>query len=80
MASVCGGSLALMDAGVPISAPAAGVALGLVTRYEKDSKHIQDYRILTDILVNKLVYLLFKIMYSFVSYPICCSNRESKII
>jgi polyribonucleotide nucleotidyltransferase len=32
MASVCGGSLALMDAGVPVSAPVAGVAIGLVTR------------------------------------------------
>jgi polyribonucleotide nucleotidyltransferase len=31
MASVCGSSLALMDAGVPISAPVAGVAMGLVT-------------------------------------------------
>ncbi len=30
MASVCGGSLALMDAGVPIKAPVAGVAMGLV--------------------------------------------------
>ncbi|KAH8383573.1 hypothetical protein KR009_009337 [Drosophila setifemur] len=51
MASVCGGSLALMDAGVPVSAPAAGVAIGLVTKYEgDDTKHMQDYRILTDIL------------------------------
>lgn len=51
MASVCGGSLALMDAGVEISAPAAGVAVGLVTRYEgSDTKHIHDYRLLTDIL------------------------------
>ncbi|KAG8238639.1 hypothetical protein J437_LFUL018238 [Ladona fulva] len=51
MASVCGGSLALMDAGVPVSSPAAGVAMGLVTRYQgTDTKHIEDYRILTDIL------------------------------
>ncbi|XP_037711759.1 polyribonucleotide nucleotidyltransferase 1, mitochondrial [Drosophila subpulchrella] len=51
MASVCGGSLALMDAGVPVSAPAAGVAIGLVTKFEnEDTKHLQDYRILTDIL------------------------------
>lgn len=49
MATVCAGSMALMDAGVPISAPAAGVAIGLVTKYEKDdTKHIEDYRILTD--------------------------------
>ena len=32
MASVCGGSMALMDAGVDLSAPAAGVAMGLVSR------------------------------------------------
>lgn len=52
MASVCGGSLALMDAGVNVSAPAAGVAIGLMSRYEGlDTKHLSDYRILTDILV-----------------------------
>lgn len=51
MASVCGGSMALMDAGVPVHAPAAGVAIGLITKYENnDTKHLQDYRILTDIL------------------------------
>lgn len=49
MATVCAGSMALMDAGVPILAPAAGVAMGLVTKYnENDTKHIEDYRILTD--------------------------------
>ena len=41
-ASICGSSLALMDAGVPIKAPVAGMAMGLVMR---DSQ----YRILTDI-------------------------------
>ena len=49
MATVCAGSMALMDAGVPIAAPAAGVAMGLITRYENDdTKHIEEYRILTD--------------------------------
>ncbi|MBI3794037.1 MAG: polyribonucleotide nucleotidyltransferase [Nitrospinae bacterium] len=43
MASVCGGTLALMDAGVKIKAPVAGVAMGLVTEGEK-------YAIITDIL------------------------------
>ncbi len=43
MASVCGTSLALMDAGVPIKAPVAGVAMGLVKEGDK-------YAILTDIL------------------------------
>lgn len=49
MATVCAGSMALMDAGVPISAPAAGVAMGLITKYSRDdTKHIEHYRILTD--------------------------------
>jgi polyribonucleotide nucleotidyltransferase len=43
MASVCGGSLSLMDAGVPISAPVAGIAMGLI----KEGEHV---RILSDIL------------------------------
>jgi len=43
MASVCGTSLALMDAGVPIKAPVAGVAMGLV-------KEGDEYAVLTDIL------------------------------
>jgi polyribonucleotide nucleotidyltransferase len=43
MASVCGSTLALMDAGVPIKAPVAGVAMGLIT---DDSGR---YKILTDI-------------------------------
>jgi hypothetical protein len=53
MATVCGGSLALMDAGVPISSPAAGVAIGLISRYTgNDTKHMEEYRLLTDILVS----------------------------
>ena len=53
MASVCGGSLALMDAGVPISAPAAGVAIGLMTKVDnEDPTVIRDYRLLTDLLVS----------------------------
>jgi polyribonucleotide nucleotidyltransferase len=42
MASVCGSTLALMDTGVPITAPVAGVAMGLI-------KEGEQYRILTDI-------------------------------
>ncbi len=44
MASVCGGSLSMMDAGVPLKAPVAGVAMGLIL--EKSG----DFAILTDIL------------------------------
>ena len=43
MASVCGGSLALMDAGVPIKAPVAGIAMGLI-------KEGNRFAVLTDIL------------------------------
>ena len=43
MASVCGSSLSMMDAGVPTSAPVAGVAMGLI-------KEGDDYAVLTDIL------------------------------
>jgi polyribonucleotide nucleotidyltransferase len=43
MATVCSGTLSLMDSGVPIKAPVAGVAMGLVKEGDK-------YRILTDIL------------------------------
>jgi polyribonucleotide nucleotidyltransferase len=43
MASVCGASLSLMDAGVPLKAPVAGVAMGLV-------KEGNRYAVLTDIL------------------------------
>jgi polyribonucleotide nucleotidyltransferase len=42
MASVCGGTLSLMDAGVPIAAPVAGIAMGLVKEGDK-------YAVLTDI-------------------------------
>ena len=43
MASVCGGSLSMMDAGVPLKAPVAGVAMGLILEGD-------DFAVLTDIL------------------------------
>ncbi|MFO0741909.1 MAG: polyribonucleotide nucleotidyltransferase [Labilithrix sp.] len=49
MASVCGGSLSLMDAGVPIKAPCAGIAMGLVTDGPVDKSETR-YMILSDIL------------------------------
>ncbi|CAK9808881.1 Polyribonucleotide nucleotidyltransferase 1, mitochondrial [Anthophora plagiata] len=49
MATICAGSLALMDAGVPISAPVAGVAMGLITNANYSDLNIEDYKILTDI-------------------------------
>ncbi|GAC1601251.1 MAG: hypothetical protein NVS3B29_02740 [Candidatus Saccharimonadales bacterium] len=45
MASVCGSTLSLMDAGVPILKPVAGIAMGLVTDHEKPGKYV----ILSDI-------------------------------
>ena len=62
MASICGGSLALLDAGVPLTSPAAGVAMGLVSRptntnhstaFQKDGNTAtedREYKVLTDIL------------------------------
>jgi len=49
MASICGGCLALMDAGVPIVAPVAGISCGLIT--ERDaSGAISRHEVITDIL------------------------------
>lgn len=48
MASVCGGVLALMDAGVPIKTPVAGISCGLVTEFNGDQ--LARYTLLTDII------------------------------
>jgi polyribonucleotide nucleotidyltransferase len=48
MASVCAGVMALMDAGVPIRKPVAGISVGLVTEYEADE--LKRYTTLTDII------------------------------
>ncbi len=45
MASACGSTLALMDGGVPIKRPVAGIAIGLFTNYSKP----EEYRVVTDI-------------------------------
>jgi polyribonucleotide nucleotidyltransferase len=49
MATVCGGSLALMDAGVPLVRPVAGISIGLCTEYGADNQ-IAQYKLLTDII------------------------------
>jgi polyribonucleotide nucleotidyltransferase len=49
MATVCGGSLALMDAGVPMIRPVAGISIGICTVYGGDKK-ISQYKLLTDII------------------------------
>src|SRR5579885_2750233 len=55
MATVCGASLALMDAGVPLRAPTAGIAMGLILEDKR-------YAVLSDILGDEdhLVYMFFK--------------------
>lgn len=50
MASVCGGSMALMDAGIPVREHVAGVSVGLVSEVDPMTGDISTYRILTDIL------------------------------
>lgn len=49
MASVCGGVLALLDAGVPLKAPVAGISVGLITEYG-DGGEISRNKLLVDIL------------------------------
>ena len=61
MASVCAGSLSLMDAGVPVKAAVAGMAMGLIT--DGDIAKGAKYRIVTDILGDEdhYGYMDFKI-------------------
>src|SRR5512140_1625392 len=49
MATVCGGSLALMDAGVPLVRPVAGISIGLCTEHDQQDK-ITRAKLLTDII------------------------------
>ncbi len=49
MASVCSGTLALMDAGVPMIRPVAGISIGICTEHAADGA-ISDYRLLMDII------------------------------
>ena len=50
MASVCGGTLALLDAGVPLKAPVAGISVGLVTEYDAAGTKLLRHQLLTDII------------------------------
>ena len=49
MATVCGGSLALMDAGVPMIRPVAGISVGVCTEHDAQDK-ITRYKLMTDII------------------------------
>lgn len=48
MATVCAGTLSLLDAGVPLKRPVAGISMGLVTEFESDT--LKRYTTLTDII------------------------------
>jgi polyribonucleotide nucleotidyltransferase len=50
MASVCGGTLALLDAGVPLKAPVAGISVGLVTEFDAAGSKMLRHQMLTDII------------------------------
>ncbi|KAD2073971.1 hypothetical protein E3N88_41895 [Mikania micrantha] len=50
MATVCGGSMALMDAGIPLRDHVAGLSVGLITAVDSSTGTVDQYRILTDIL------------------------------
>ncbi|MEM9481980.1 MAG: polyribonucleotide nucleotidyltransferase [Verrucomicrobiota bacterium] len=50
MATVCSGSMALYDAGVPLKRPVAGISVGLVTERDENSGEIQKYKTLLDII------------------------------
>ena len=50
MASVCAGTLALMDAGVPVKTPVAGISIGLVTGDGQSASDEKRYELLTDII------------------------------
>src|SRR5438477_3060645 len=49
MASVCARTLALMDAGVPVKTPVAGISIGLVTEHG-ENQEVKRYELLTDII------------------------------
>src|SRR5438046_1404129 len=52
MASVCAGTLALMDAGVPVKTPVAGISVGLVTEFG-NNRQLKRYELLTDIIASE---------------------------
>lgn len=52
MGSVCGSTLSLMDAGVPIRKPVAGIAMGLMTEHKDDGK-ITKHMVLNDLMATE---------------------------
>ncbi|CAL7951118.1 unnamed protein product [Xylocopa violacea] len=82
MASICAGSLALMDAGVPISAPVAGVAMGLIYNYDNNEFCNKNYRILTDIsgIEDHLGDMDFKIAVEIIQSATVAKNQIINIM
>ena len=54
----------IICSGVPIAEPAAGVAIGLVTKCDKETGNIEDYRTLTDLLVIVIVSKQISVNYT----------------
>jgi polyribonucleotide nucleotidyltransferase len=52
MGSVCGSTLALMDAGVPLKKPVAGIAMGLITEHQEDGT-IDKHAVLNDLMATE---------------------------
>jgi polyribonucleotide nucleotidyltransferase len=50
MATVCGATLALMDAGVPMTRPVAGISIGICTAHDWEENKLAAYKLLTDII------------------------------
>ena len=80
MASICGGCLSLMDAGVPITAPCAGISTGLVTEKDADG-NITKHVILTDILGAEDHFgdMDFKIAGTLTASPASSSTSRSPV-
>lgn len=57
------GSIALMDAGIPLRAHIAGVSVGLISETDPSTGEIKDYRILTDILVSFFIFHFIDTVY-----------------
>jgi ribonuclease PH len=65
------GSMALMDAGIPVREHVAGVSVGLVSEMDPTTGEITDYRIITDILVTNTRKLVIHLSLGLFLLPGC---------
>lgn len=63
------GSMALMDAGIPVREHVAGVSVGLVSQVDPTTGDISDYRIVTDILVRVLMRFIQRPIQFYMLFP-----------